>query len=762
MTVHSMRARLAAILLPSLALSAACGSSQELPPPGGADTPLDAAADVPELPDLAALDVAPVDFGGADDAGSAETADPEDTSPAPSCDDAVKPYFCPCENNTQCASLYCVDVDEPDVARRCSEQCTNDCENGWECRGSGGADPVFICLPPLVTLCEPCVENADCQVLNAQCVSFDDGQFCGRDCMGDGNDCPTGYVCGDITNEIGQTTGRQCLPASGSCQCPVGVDYQTDPDNCGYCTNRCSYFGAVAGCSAGTCFMESCSPGYVDLDKSDLNGCEYACTFASDDDWPDGACNGSDCDQDCDGLDGSWGRAIFVSPDGRAGASGSSRDPAPTITAGIEAATRNAKEHVYIAAGTYNEQVTLVDGVSLFGGYSNDGLWSRDLARYKSTVQNGAGATSIRVIVADGAFAKRTVIDGLEVLAGTNPNPGESSYAIWVRGATNTLEFTRVTALGGNGGAGRDGVSGVKGPDGVVGQPGESTNTSDCTDCYCNEFDAYGGDGGTAGPNQCGAGRDPAGGRGGNSGCGGSGTGNNGSSSPSGAPGGVGSGADGNTGGAGAAGTHGAGGAGGGVMSGFWRGAAGADGIAGTNGIGGGGGAGGKGHENDFWTCPSWGGGGGGGGSGGCGGTAGRFGSAGGGSFGMFLVDANPKLTACTFGHKNGGNGGRGGDGGGGGAGRSGGGGGDRCKEAGRGGAGGAGGNGGAGGAGGGGSGGVAFGLYLHGSSDPACNDLRYGISQGTGGTGGVGGTGGNRGTAGANGDRFGASASCR
>jgi hypothetical protein len=744
-----------------LPFAVACGSSAELPPTGPEVQDLDASTnDLPSLPDLSALDVASVDFAASDDVPD-DASGTEDVAPAASCDDPIKPYFCPCENNVQCASLYCVDVDEPDVARRCSEQCTSTCANGWECRGGGGSDPVFLCLPPLVTLCEPCVENADCQVIGASCINYADGDFCGRDCTGAPDSCPSGYVCGDLLNELGQITGRQCQPTSGSCQCPEGVNYQTDPDNCGFCTNRCSYFGATGGCSAGACFMAACLTGFVDLDDSDVNGCEYACTYASAEDWPDAACVGSDCDQDCDGLDGSWGRGVFVSPDGRAGASGTSRDPAATVTEGIEAAVRGGKDHVYIAAGAYNEQVTLVDGVSLFGGYSNDGLWSRDLARYKTTVQNAAGATSVRVLIADGAFAKRTVVDGLEVLAGTNANPGESSYAVWVRGTSSKLELVRVTALGGNGGPGRDGVSGTRGPDGVVGQPGESTNTSDCTDCYCNEFDAYGGVGGAGGTTMCTGGINAAGGRGGNSGCSSNGAGANGAASSGGAPGGVGSGAVGVSGGAGAAGQHGAGGQGGTVSGGFWRGAAGSDGASGDHGVGGGGGAGGRGADNGWSTCDSWGGGGGGGGAGGCGGTAGRAGTAGGGSFGAFLVDASPTLKDCTFGHKNGGNGGRGGDGGDGGLGKAGGGGGDRCKDAGWGGAGGAGGNGGAGGAGGGGGGGPAFGLYLYGSSDPACAGLRYGISQGTGGNGGAGGDGGNRGALGSFGDRFGGSANC-
>ena len=706
-----------------------------------------------------------------DTSGGTDSAVGPDTS-APSCDDPVKPFYCPCENNVQCASGYCIPVDEPEIANRCTRTCSDSCPNGWDCRGTTGADPVFICQPPVNNLCEPCTTDAQCGTAGDRCVSFEDGRYCGRDCQSAPTSCPTNYTCGEVLDGNGQILAYQCLPASGSCNCPVGTDYDNDPLHCGGCNKPCVYPGGVPGCAGGECVLDDCEPGYVNLNLVDNDGCEYACVGeAGADDWPDAACNGSDCDQDCDGLDGTWTRGVFVAPNGGANAAGTAADPLGTVSAGITKAKATGKDHVYIAAGTYNEQVTVQEGVSLFGGYSNDGKWTRNLAQYQTVITASSGFSSVRALVIENVQSARTVIDGLSAIGGTNANPGGSSYGIWVKDCSNKLELTRVTALGGNGGAGQSGAGGSTGSDGVVGQPGTTTTT---TDCNCDDQEDYGGFGGAAGTNQCGAGLNSAGGKGGDSGCGedsGDPGSHAGSSSPGGAPGGPSTtpktnGKPGAAGDPGTNGGHGAGGAGAGEISsaGYWRGADGIDGTDGGNGIGGGGGSGGGGGDNGTFTCATWGGGGGGGGSGGCGGTRGTAGKAGGGSFGLFLFNANPKLTTCALGHKSGGNGGNGGVAGSGGTGKGGGAGGGGDKDAADGGKGGSGGNGGHGGHGGGGAGGVAYGLYLAGTSAPTCASLTYSPpgAGGSGGLGGVGGTAsGNKGADGAQGDKNKGAASC-
>jgi len=766
---------------------AACAPHDNLPhvQPDDVPTDVDIADDV-DVPDAGDrdLDDGVVHFDTGVPGDALDDATDSDVVPPLNCDGPLKPFYCPCESNAQCQTGFCITVDDPDVARRCSRVCVDECEFDWECRSLGGGDPVFLCQPPLQTLCRACTQNSNCETIGSLCVTFPDGRFCGKDCSIDANSCPADNVCQAITNDLGQTIGNQCVPASGSCQCPVGTDYTSDPANCGFCTNACSFFGAESLCTTGTCALGKCLPDFMNLNGVAEDGCEYACTAVEGEDWPDAVCNGSDCDQDCDGIDGSWNRGVFVNVAAGPRGDGTPETPLRTITAGIAAAVTLGRDHVYIASGNYVEEVTLVDGVSIFGGYSNDGLWRRDITRNRTHLSNGAGLGSIRVVIADGIDSHRTVVDGLDVTAGNNGNTGGSSYGIWIRNSSEVLEIVRVTAVGGNGGGGASGADGSPGSDGVIGQPGSSTDSvstgisGSCNNCNCTNFNTNGGKGGASGTNQCSGSPDAAGGRGGNSGCGEGGGDPKpqaGSASSGGASGGVApsaksNGNGGQPGGDGGRGSHGDGGTAGGTVStqGFWTGNSGGTGGRGNNGVGGGGGSGGGGHDNGFWSCASWGGGGGGGGSGGCGGTSGTRGTAGGGSFGVFIHNASPTLRDCDFGHRNGGNGDRGGTGSGGGLGKSGGGGGGKCDGAGVGGGGGRGGAGGRGGNGGGGGGGVAYGVYLSGTSDPVCVNLRFDATSGTGGLGGAGGDNisgvpaGSKGADGTYADKSGTSGRCR
>ncbi len=52
------------------------------------------------------------------------------------------------------------------------------------------------------------------------------------------------------------------------------VNTLTDPMRCGSCTNACNLANAVEGCSAGSCTVASCDPGFGDCDRAAANGCE--------------------------------------------------------------------------------------------------------------------------------------------------------------------------------------------------------------------------------------------------------------------------------------------------------------------------------------------------------------------------------------------------------------------------------------------------------------------------------------------------------
>src|SRR5262249_30848977 len=131
---------------------------------------------------------------------------------------------------------------------------------------------------------------------------------------------------------------------------------------------------ALTSCNGAVCQFQGCQPGFWNLDGNLANGCEYACNFQSSTDLPD---NGF-VDANCDGVDGDASRAIFVSADGGSDSNlGTMQQPMLTIMGGINKAIATSKNQVYISEGTYNEKVTLSNGISLYGGYSKSNGWVR-------------------------------------------------------------------------------------------------------------------------------------------------------------------------------------------------------------------------------------------------------------------------------------------------------------------------------------------------------------------------------------------------
>ncbi len=353
-------------------------------------------------------------------------------------------------------------------------------------------------------------------------------------------------------------------------------------------------------------------------------------------------------DTNCDDLDGDRRRLLFVradaAPEGRLG---TVERPFGTIAEALEAAAGRADvDGVAIGVGRYEERVTLVDGVSLYGGYDPARSWARG-AR-PETVIAGTRADRGRVVavVAEGLRAP-TVLDLVTVEASGDPGPGGSIYGIYARQAPG-LVLRAVTARAGDAPGGGDGADGARGDDGAPGR-----NGGDC-----------GQPPGAGGASACGAG----GGAGGAGsprgvdgqpgqfpGCGGAG-------GPRGGGGAGGDGAHGCHPAAPGAGAEGPGGLDGALdATGFWITARGADGAPGPAGPPGGGGGGGGGAA----VIDGTGGGGAGGGAGGCGGGAGTGGAGGGGSFALFVVDS-PGLTIEGGDYQSGGGGagGRGGRGG--------------------------------------------------------------------------------------------------
>jgi hypothetical protein len=581
---------------------------------------------------------------------------------------------------------------------------------------------------------------------------------CEKNVSGDVNNCGgCNLVCNSTNGTATCTSGScgiNCTAPFANCDtlltngCEVNTN--TDVDHCGTCPTVCpTRNNSTRTCTLGSCGF-TCTTGFVDLDGLAANGCEYTCVATGADDPDD-----LSVDQNCDGIDGDESRAIFVAKTGLDSNPGTRSLPKLTVQAGINAAS-STKPHVYVSVGTYDGPVTLVNGISVFGGYNATSNWARSAANVV-TIRNTTVASGRIIAVSGTDITSATKLAYLTIQSGSTTALGVSSYGLYCNNCDGLTLYTD-TIIGGSAGAGANGSNGAPGANGFVGQPGGG-GSCDSNDpggaggpggvSTCGRTGGAGGKGGDYGANDGAMGSSGAGGTSGGTAGQGGGDGCNvvcGSCNP------VTAGGKGTDGTGGAAGTNGGGGSGGAVVASFFAANAGGNGGVGSGGNGGGGGGGGGGQGGNCHNDGP-GNGGGGGGAGGCGGAFGTGGSGGGSSFAVFLVgtSASMRIENCALTSGNGGNGGAGGSGGTGGSGGAGGSGATVCTgEVGAGGNGGNGGAGGRGGHGGGGAGGVSYALYRSGST-PTLVNVNY-----TFGNGGLGGSSpGTPGAAGAAGSMF-------
>jgi hypothetical protein len=617
--------------------------------------------------------------------------------------------------------------------------------------------------------------------------------------------------CDDRVDEgyLNQATGR----------------YET-PQHCGFCNNDCTkYFSPTLQHTTGVCdtapSMPRCTMGpcltetvggvayeWVNVNGETADGCECRrrqgnLTVDLPDRAPNAGTGASWVDENCDGIDGVVGDAIFVSASALLGGNGSRTAPFQSITQGLSAMQAQNKRYVLVAQGLYRENVRLFDGAQVFGGYSQDFL-KRDPRLYTTTWQgvqpSGANLAAVQAESLGAANAAReTVVSGFiltgwdAVPASSPSGPGEASIVVFLRDVGPRFVLQGNDVLAGRGGAGGRGATGTQGfgrqaSTALNGQRGIASSFFQFGTCDASNHRA----GATAGTNaQCPSANGTPGGsvicpvytftgfqgaqqqyvappatsRNGRGGwdwsfdtlsgpqCG--------HVTESGFPTAIQQ-HDGDDGRPGADGSSGSGGAGapalaryGSFLAGRWV-ASPASAVAGLAGLtaqgGGGGGAGGGVARFTAGGCQGWeiGATGGGAGAGGCGGTGGTPGGAGGASIAILITSSTATTAAPTLLENRiqrgpGGTGGEGGFGGAGGLGGAGGFGGGAARwSSSVGGKGGEGGNGGPGGGGGGGAGGPSFGVLGFNvplTSLPASNTFLTPASLDTGGPGGAGGS---------------------
>lgn len=646
---------------------------------------------------------------GCASSGPGGTVDSSVGSDAQSC---ARDEDCPddglfCNGGVVCRNSICVTTEAPSCADgtfctvdSCDENlagCLNVptdslCDEGFVCREGEGCS-----IPPACEFTSDCTD--DQFICNGAPVCD------GGACVNEPIDCDDADACTDDTCEEGMAGCTN-----------TAYDSQNDPLHCGVGCLPCpaptvAQVNAVASCSGGVCGFE-CVNGYWDVDMDMSNGCEVGC--------PNDPLNTADIpddlfqDQNCDGIDGTVVDGIFVAEDGSNANPGTRPFPVKTISFAIAKAQSDSKQFVYVAAGTYNETVTVVAGIGLHGGYLRASNWQRDGTR---AVITGPRTGALRVT----SISTPTIVEYLRFESADATAPSTSSHGVVVVGSTGFVP-RYLTVVAGNGAAGLQGTNaGQVGDDGGNGTIG-ANGFEDDGDIYCagNAADPpltyAGGDSCIGGNTRGGDGR--RGCRSTGSSCAGT-SGDDGIGPLGGGGLGVtgGQGGNGSVGSGGSVGSNGTAGVGGIISGNQWVPRNGGNGGRGVDGGGGGGGAGG-GSTHGFGKCYDWGGGGGGGGGGGCGGSGGDGGTGGGASIGMLLISstvANAEyvdVTTATGGA--GGSGRNAGNGGPGGLGRSGGSGNDEGKA---GGAGANGGDGGRGGHGGGGAGGWSIGVYRQSST---------------------------------------------
>jgi len=733
-------------------------------------------------------------------------------------------YLCrPCAGATECGDFDSATCGIIASESRCTVTCDQDnpCPNEFECGLDG------TCLPPLGDCrCQPGVTfDVACE------IQLDEVDSCwGIARCDDGNLLPctgTGEVCDGVDNDCNGIIDDPFLNLYGAYGVDIhhcggcGVDCTIDPlpEDDLICGGPATHPRCVMVCADA---QDGADVGdRVDADLVVGNGCE--CEVASIDDLPGADPDSPDrIDANCDGADGMVEQSYYVAPHGDDTWLGSPFSPLRNVTTAVEAAaaslgTGAARPHVYVAAGSYPEVLTVRDGVRIHGGYRPD-FRARDVFAYVTEVyapsyDEAPGGAAMVAVEVDNAQ-----VDGLHLRGAAAPAPGLPAYAVIIHDCGPGLILSDSVIQSGDGADGVDGQNGEPGAtaegsgggDGEEPRPALENVSFTCRDTAANMVT-----GGSGQSHACGS-AVVSGGNGGTAMCAGSSTPwstqdpglpGRGTSLTPGGPGGdggadaygpiddvwdcpwedccswvyVGSGAPARDGEPGQPGPDGSGGGGCndavGQLDGLvWQPDTASSGNLGHPGSGGGGGGSGGTVRYDWLEgmceyADALGGGGGGGGAGGCGGAGGSAGISGSSSVGVLFIDGRPApmgvppptLVDLTIRTSTAGTGGRGGAGGPGGQGGLGGFGGESPLNTTRpdedsypGAAGGIGGAGGSGGGGGGGCGGSSIGIWVRavpGVINPAILAVSNTFQLGLGGNAGEGGGGSTVGGSGAAGE---------
>ncbi len=146
---------------------------------------------------------------------------------------------------------------------------------------------------------------------------------------------------------------------------------------------------------------------------------------------------------------------VFVSASkGTAAGDGSRVSPLKSVSAAI-AAAKSSGRRVYACAETYDEVLTLADGIAVFGYFDCTSSWKVGASR--ATI----APTTESVAARAASISKPTRIEGFDVKAPNATSPGGSSIGLIAQDAGG-LSFFDVSITAGAAMAGDDGAPGVQ------------------------------------------------------------------------------------------------------------------------------------------------------------------------------------------------------------------------------------------------------------------------------------------------------------
>jgi hypothetical protein len=184
-----------------------------------------------------------------------------------------------------------VDQDNPEGGRSCGIA-IGACVAGRETCQMGALACVGAVVPR-AELCNGLDDNCD--------GAIDDGNPGGGAACGiDTGECTAGALTcsGGAIQCVGEVRAgvEACNTRDDDCDSRTDEDFalSTNVNNCGSCGRVCNFANALEVCTAGSCAIAACETGFVNLNGTLADGCEYACVVRGSE-----ICNGRD--DDCDG-----------------------------------------------------------------------------------------------------------------------------------------------------------------------------------------------------------------------------------------------------------------------------------------------------------------------------------------------------------------------------------------------------------------------------------------------------------------------------